>query len=456
MSKANWDSLVDQLRNPDTDVKTRRKACKQLAATGDPAVIPFLRNAFLQPDEDAGVREAARKGLAHFKAQHEGATGRSFPVSDRTLLMILGGLAAIFVISLILHGLTMLLGGDENNQDNQNTFVQLEPTGRDDLIAQISDQIQQTYEDIASIRSVIQTYNDTQTIDCQPTFNRPPGVQLSPVDRDIYRRDLTNVADNFNVVLLSLQKAQVRWDLACTTNEIQINAILEASAALDETENGLQPVQTALQQAIDNPPTPTPTPTATHTPTLSPTPLPYTATSQPTVQPTAENTATPTVTPTLTPTLTNTPSPTATLPYPALDYPGILRELRDRSLIMGDLDSNYDNGIINQWRAVQDPDYTATQRCTFDPWPAAFDFSQAQLAELARNDVADPELRDAVRLQQEGIALAIQARAMFEPDCAAGTLANSVAQGLPLAEQALEKLEESQVLADAIRARPAQ
>lgn len=453
MSKPQWDTLVDQLQNPDTDAKIRHKLCKQLAATGDPAVIPFLRNVYLQ-DEDDGVRQAARDGLAAFKAKRDGTRARSLPISNRTLRWIAGGLAVIFVISLALNGLAMVLGGDDDTGDEEAPTA-LTPVDRDTLIARIDEQITQAEEDITNLRGVINHYYDTGAVDCETTFHRPAGVELSSGDRDVYRRDLTGVADSLNAALLSLQRAQIRWDHVCNTQEVKMEELTAAAFDLDRVEDGLPPVRAALQDAIDNPPTPTPTQTPTYTPTITPSPVPGTATALPSATPPATSTLTATPTATVTPTPTATPSPTATLPFPALDYPAILRELRDRYLIMADLESTFGTGIINQWREVQESgQQTSTSYCQPGPWPVAFELSPDQLAELQRADVADPELERAIQLQQEGVALAFQARQLFERDCASLALANSLNEGLPLAEEALAKLLESQITVDAIRARP--
>jgi hypothetical protein len=66
MNQTKWEIWTEQLLNS-ADPKARRKACQKLAATRDPAVIPFLRRAYLE-DDDESVRDAARDALAYFKA----------------------------------------------------------------------------------------------------------------------------------------------------------------------------------------------------------------------------------------------------------------------------------------------------------------------------------------------------------------------------------------------------
>ena len=92
--------------------------------------------------------------------------------------------------------------------------------------------------------------------------------------------------------------------------------------------------------------------------------------------------------------------------------------------------------------------------CSFNEWPVPFALTEAQQAELQRPGVADPQLEEAVRLVIDGIDLAYQARALFEPSCAAQTLNQTAAQGIPLGENAFIKLSEAQQLVDTIRRRP--
>lgn len=454
MSTPEWDSLTEQLRE-DSDPKVRRKACQQLAATRDPAVIPFLRNAYIQ-DDDEKVREAARRALVMFKALHEGKSLRRFPVGERVLTLALGGLAALFVISLVLNGLFLVL--DRNDDDSADRIEQTTPSSRSDLV----DRIQGTLGDAdaltASLRGEITAYNDTGRVACPITHEVPPPLQLAEIDNYTYP-DLEIVAARLDLTLTPLQTALVLLQSACGDPDTQTEKVLQTATKLDQVEAQLKDVRSLLNVAITNPaptvgPTVTPLPTWTFTPEPTATPVPASATVPPTVTAPATNTPMPTLTPTVTPSPTVTLSPTPTLPFPNLDYPDILRNLSRRYIVLGDLQNSYGTGMIDQWQKALESGQTSTSYCQLSEWPAAFSLSAQQIALLQAPDVADPQLENAVRLQQEGLDLAVQARALYQRDCYGLNLAASAQEGIALAQQAQEKLTESQSLTDAIRARP--
>ena len=140
MSKPDRSELVAKLRNADSP-KARRKACRALAATRDPEVIPALRVAYLS-DDDEQVREIARVALARFKASQSGRRHFPFP-SERTLNKVLGALLVLFVVSLVLHGLRMVSGkGNEGAETVAGApdWANWHPTARDTLLAQLSAQ----------------------------------------------------------------------------------------------------------------------------------------------------------------------------------------------------------------------------------------------------------------------------------------------------------------------------
>jgi hypothetical protein len=454
MSQPTWGTWSDQLLNS-MDPKARRKACQKLAATRDPAVIPFLRKAYLE-DEDESVRGAARDGLAYFKAAAEGRRmGRSLPVNDRVLSTLLGGLAILFVVSLLLNGLRIVRGG---SKDNSGRAVALgTPTNRNMLVNEIQGQLNQARELTANLRGEIDNYNATGQVACPLSYAMPASVALAEIDRYTYP-DLKIVGDKLDVTIYPLQAALVLLNSACSDPSQQTARVLEASSKLDQASGQLDDVDQLLQNAINSPaptigPTETPLPTWTFTPTATSTATPITPTVPPTATVPATETPVPSATPTGTPTLTLTPMPTATLPFPSgLDYPAILRELHKRDVVMADLQNTYGDGMIDQWEKAR----TGGQptRCTFDPWPASFELTPDQLAALNAPGVADPQLEEAISLQREGLTLANQARALFEPACTSLTLANSASQGITLANQALEKLTQAQNIADQIRARP--
>jgi hypothetical protein len=73
-------------------------------------------------------------------------------------------------------------------------------------------------------------------------------------------------------------------------------------------------------------------------------------------------------------------------------------------------------------------------------WPEPFAFTSEQQRELNRPGVADPTLEETVQLINDGLDLGLQARDLFESSCASGTLSQTAADGVPLAQEALNKL----------------
>jgi hypothetical protein len=140
---------TEQLLNS-TDPKARRTACQKLAATRDPAVIPFLRKAYLE-DGDKSVRDAARDA-SYFKAVGEGKRmGRMLPVNERALRILLGALAILFVISLLLNGLQIISSRDNKDNSKKHAIVG-DPTDQNALVKRIQDQLGQARALSASLR----------------------------------------------------------------------------------------------------------------------------------------------------------------------------------------------------------------------------------------------------------------------------------------------------------------
>ena len=454
MNQPKWETWTERLLNS-TDPKARRKACQKLAATRDPAVIPFLRKAYLE-DGDESVRDAARDALAYFKAVGENRRmGPSLPIGERALSILLGALAILFVISLLLNGLQIISSSDNKDDANKHRLVG-DPTDRTALVNRIQDHLSQARDLSANLHGEIDQYNAAGQVACPLNYTLPEPVALAEIDRYTYP-DLGIAGDKLDVTLIPLQTALVLLNGACSDPAEQTARVLEASGKLDQANSQLNEVDQLLQTAITNPaptvgPTETPLPTWTPTPTATFTATPITPTLPPTETSPATGTPLP---PTETPAPTPTLAPTATLPFPSgLDYSAILKELRDRERIIADLKNTLGDGMIDQWENAGNNIPNAPSRCTFDPWPAPFELSPDQLAALHAPGVADPQLEQAIQLQRDGIALAQQARALFEPACAGLTLANSADQGIAIATQALDKLTQARSITDEIRARP--
>ncbi|MCZ7540692.1 MAG: HEAT repeat domain-containing protein [Anaerolineae bacterium] len=462
MSKPSWDDLTGQLSEAKRP-RQRRAACRKLARTGDPAVIPFLRNAYLQ-DDDEGVRDAARLALATFKARQEGRSTRRFPPGRRLLRLVTGALAALLLASLALNGLA-LLSDDESADQPSGSIFDEPPSPRREVIAQVETRLGDARQLAADLRNEIAISDATGDLTCDFAYSVPEPVSLAAIDQVTYP-DLHIAAMNVDAALPALQKALMFLDIACQNPAIKTERILASAVELDKVDNQIQEASEQLQRAIVSPaptvgPTVTPLPTATATPSLTPTPTTPTATVPPSatvpasITPTPTVSPTPTISPTPTRTPTTTPSPTATLPFPDLDYRAILVALRERYAVMGDLKSSYGIGMIDQWEQALSPQGQAsTSYCALERWPTAFALRPEEQALLDSPTAADPQLADAIRLQQEGLALALEARALYEATCWDRNLASSAEQGQALANDALNRLAQSQNLYDLIRARP--
>ncbi len=455
MTEPAWDRLVEQVSTA-PKARARRAACRKLATTGNPAAIPYLRTAYLN-DEDEGVREAARQGLAQFKAQQEGHHTGRIHLNPRLLRVTFWGLGVLFLLSLGLNALVLVTG---DTSDATPTLFRFDrpPSPREQVIAQVESHLRQAERLAADLRGELNHFNATGQVSCDLNYQLPDPVGLQPIDEVTYP-DLRIAALNVDVALPTLQKVLLLLQGACKNPAAQTERALQAAIELDKVDNQLREAGQQLQTAITNPaptvgPTVTPLPTHTPTPTPSATTAPLTATDQATVTAAPDATLSPTASPTASSTPTLPPSPTATLPFPDLDYKAILRALRERYVIIGDLQNNFGTGMIDQWEQALSPQgQNSVRTCTLNPWPTPFDFSAEERAKLDAPDVADPQLENAVRLQQEGIALALQARSLYEATCSNYNLASSAEQGLALANQALQKLIESQLLYDLIRAR---
>ena len=424
MSKPHWDALVEQLQDPEP--KARRRACQQLARLDDPKAIPFLRTAYLQEDDER-VRQTAAKALAAYKALQSGQPVRRLPFSDALLGRIAAGLLILLAASLILHGAVKVLESRDDDQDAEPAdAVQTEPLDRDVLVSRLEAKFQEIEQIASGLRGELDHYHATGEIACGTSRIPPEPAALALIDQQVYR-DLGLIGSKLDGTLPPLQIAQLRWGRVCETKNPEMQAILETSSRLDLVQSELGDISGLLQRAITDP-----------APTIGPTVTPA-----------------PAATLTLPPgTPTATPSPTATLPFPNLDYRAIIRALDEQFVVLGDLENPYESGMVNRWRQAREGQQPSTSFCTFDEWPVPFALTEAQQAELGRLGVADPELEQAARLVADGMDLAYQARALFEPSCAAQTLDQTASQGIPLAENAVIKLSEAQGLVDAMRRRP--
>lgn len=435
MSKPDWNHLAEQLH--DTEPKVRCRTIRRLAAARDPQVIPLLRNAYLQDDDDR-VHAAARKALAQFRAMQQGGSpGRRLIISQTTLTRAIGVLALTLVILLAANAAVRALGRAESDASAS--------AGKDEIVLERSvlerdlrTRIAQIRTEVERLRENDRVYRETGGLMCGDSAPTLPALNLPVLTRQTYQADLTPIADRLDTTLPFLQSTQARWAAMCAAGTANMTDLVRASAELDQVTVDLGLAERDLSAAMANP---APTPPGGLAALLT-TPWP---------------TETPRPTATLPP--TNTPPPTATriaglLPLPDLDYPALLRDLTARLAVLGDLQRPYKNGMLDNWRQSEQGGIISPLSCALDPWPAAFEWTAEQRAQLDRPDAADPEIETAARLINEGLALAVEARALYEPSCAGQTLADTAAPGLALGAQAQQLLLEAQELVDRIRRRP--
>lgn len=454
MSKPPRDQLLATLKEAENP-KARRKACQQLAASGDPAVIPALSAAYFN-DSDARVKAIARKGLARFRAMEHRLSGKGRAV-DRFLSLLVLVLALALVASVALR-ITGVL--EPSSLSPTPRLWQI--TERPALVVEISEELNALSLYARALRGETIKYGNTGQPDCAAiaTYTPPGPFSLSSDDQFVYP-DLALLAEKLAGIRALLPDPLAWLQNACQKPEEQTISILQAAKSLDQVEVQLQEATDLLNRAIARPaptnfPTNTPAPTATPTATLTPTPAPVTPTEPGAVAgPTASPGPTATPTPALSP--TPSPSPTPALPLPALDYPTIVAELRLRLAepFLLDLQNPYGTGMLDQWQqSLSARGQTTTNYCQLTAWPQAFALPPEQAALLDGVTAADALLEEALRLQAEALAAASRARALYERDCPNKKLADSASTGIALVTDALAKLERARQFVDAIAARP--
>ncbi|MBN1679319.1 MAG: HEAT repeat domain-containing protein [Anaerolineae bacterium] len=476
MAKPRWQALVEQLQDPDP--KVRRKACRRLAAAGNPEALPFLRNLYLQ-EEDEHVRQVAHDALATFKAMQLGQTSRNLPVSPDTLRRIMIGLAVVFGVSLLLNLAVAAFGGSEDDGDGDQGAVATEATSPSDwqvLIDQIQERLSQAQGDLTNLRAEVEHHNSTSQVVCDVTYNKPQPLVLSGIDRDTFRQ-LAIIGNRLNLALFQLEQPQAAWERICSSKIASLEDGLGILDSLDDINGQFVEVNTLLQEEIRNPaptfgPAPTLPPTNTATPEDSPTASTDDAGAASTSLPETEAvpveteaapidvvptdvppTETPIPTATDEPEPTLSPEPTQPLPTPNMDYNAVLGDMDARFIILGDLKNNFQTGMLDYWQRALQGEQPNPLMCQLNDWPAPFEWTQAQLAAIQAEGVADAQLMQAYQLLNEGVDLAYQARALYEPSCTAQTLNQTAASGIPLAEDAINKFNEAQAVLDLIRGR---
>lgn len=458
MSKPQRDQLLATLREAETP-KARRKACQQLIASGDPSIIPALRDAY-EDDPDEKVRMIARRGLMRFRALEQ-RLSRKGRLANRLLGLLLILLIAGFGASLVLHA----TGAVEDLRQGKATptFRALQATERTALVAQVSGYFNELQSFAAALRNETVKFNANSRPDCEtiPGYEPPGTFSLSDDDQFVYP-DLALITAKMAVIQQKLPVPLQHLQQACRQPEKPLESILAAAVELDGIDALVQEGNQLLQRAIASPaptqwPTPTPQPpSATPTVTPSPTATPAPPTASPesgAVAPAGTTTALPATTPLPLESPTATLSPTPALPLPPLDYPTIIAELRLRfaDSFLLDLQNPYGTGMLDQWQqAVSALGQTTTNYCTLSTWPAPYALPPEQAALIDNVTVADALLEDLLRLQTEGFTAAQRARALYERDCGTLALSSSASDGIALTTEAVDKLQRARALLDAV------
>lgn len=459
MSDSKRDTLLAQLSH-ETDPKKRKAACKELAATRDPSVIPALREAY-DHDSDDAVKAAAREALTRFKRmQVRKERGRA----SRVLRSVLIVLVLLFVVSLVLNGAVLL--SEDSDADGPEARQRV-VTDRTELIIQVGGKLNEAQVLTSNLRNEITKYDNTGQVDCAMSYESPAMLNLSDDDEYTYP-DIRSIGESFNTAQPKFEIVMKLFNNACTDPDQQTTSVIKAAQTLDEIEAHLEQANRQLQRAINNPvltvgPTETAQPpTETFTPPVA-TAQPARITTTPDVavtgsaEPNATSaTATP-LPPTATATATFTPVPSPTMPLPGLDYTAIVAGFRERLQqgFLWDLQNSFGTGMLDQWQqSISAQGQTTTNYCQLTPvWPEPFALSDEQQAQINAPGVADDLLQETLQLQQDAFALARQARALYERDCAQSNLSDSADTGIILLTEAVDKLERVQNLLDEIAAR---
>lgn len=457
MSDSKRDKLLAQLSNG-TDPKQRKDAIEKLATTRDPSVIPALREAY-DYDSDDTVQVAAREALTRFKRMQVRAERGG---TSRVLRGVLIALVLLFVVSLGLNSAALLSkNSDEDGPQARPRVV----TDRTELIIQVGSKLNEAQVLTSNLRNEITKYDNTGQVDCAMSYESPVLLELSDDDEYTYP-DIRSIGETFNAAQPNFEIVMKLFSNACIDPDQQTTSVIKAAQTLDEIQAHLTEANRLLQRAINNPaptigPTETPQPpTETFTPPAA-TALPAQGTSAPDAAVTGEAEpdatsvpATP-LPPTVTATFTPVPSPT--LPLPGLDYAVIVAEFREQLQqgFLWDLQNPFGTGMLDQWQqAISAQGQMTTNYCQLTPiWPEPFVMPDEQQAQLNAPGVADDLLQEALQLQQDAFALARQARALYERDCAQSNLSDSADTGITLLTEAVDKLERVQELLDEIAAR---
>lgn len=260
------------LSSPNAD--KRREAAYWLGEAGVDESITRLRTMYDDPNEDVGVREAARYALGMFKAVKEaldrgdeakvllllrgivdeGKFGRrrtTSPAWQRrvvTLLLVLflillGINAGVFALNSNPDLLVALNPGGGSDGDSTPSGSALPATNRDRaaLVSEVRSIFDRTRADLTTLQGQYTAVLGGSALDCTAFFNIPAALALSDSERAA-QGDLIALVDGVNAAHGQMTSAYDRYDQACFGNQ-----------PLDTSEVGglLAPVQQALNTLAD-------------------------------------------------------------------------------------------------------------------------------------------------------------------------------------------------------------
>lgn len=273
---------IKLLNSPDP--KIRRKAAQWLGEAGDPSAITRLRQVYKE-DDDKRVQQAAEYSLGMFKALEQGLAGkdqekvlqrledialrdrmgRRSPIRGRTVARINLGLVVSLALLLIFNFLVWpQLEPRLSELGAQSTPVAEvnEPAlDRSALLNQLGEQHRLVRTDAETLQRIYQTVLGGSAPDCSAFFNNPMAVDPTSARNEA---DLQTIASSLNDALESLNAAKTAYDQACPPNNTPLTAaevgaplgtLLTAIRSLPEIETALaaahgetaEPTQTAAQ-----------------------------------------------------------------------------------------------------------------------------------------------------------------------------------------------------------------
>ncbi len=388
------------------DDKARLDAARWLGEAGEPKAITALRNAY-KTDQDAKVRDAARYSLGMFRSlqqalkedpdgvvemleavQIEGKFGRRGALSGKSLLRLL---IALLISALLVGAASFVLPPILRQALSGSASVAPAPTavsnaaGENDLRTRVTDTLAQLEGQVTQLQSQYSAAAAAGTVDCALAWSNPLPVSVSAESQQS-EADLAALATELNGLIGQYQQARQAYNRACgSTPEAVQSAEFSASLqSLDTLLQALQSIRTRLSGET-TPVTPTPE-----------TPATLEATAPSVVEPTVDEAAA-----------------------------RHIRLLNEIISDMTELRGAYSR--LNQYwiEAQRTPGSGCGDPVSAADIPADYTIPQAEAD-------ANPSLKLAVDLVNQGLSALRQSQTLLEGACQTRTTTNSAAQGIQL------------------------